>query len=116
MTPPPSSGGSSEKPITSTYHDDPEMGEIIRDFVAELPQRIHAMRSAFSEQRLLDLLHLAHQLKGAGGGYGFDQISAAAARLELALKSLQTDRAADAAERAKVAIDEVTSLCRRATA
>ena len=34
-----------------------------------------------------DLQTLAHQLKGAGGGYGFAQITEVAGRLEQSLKS-----------------------------
>ncbi len=38
-----------------------------------------------------DLQTLAHQLKGAGGGYGFAQITEAAGRLEQTLKSGASD-------------------------
>ena len=74
------------EPIRSIYEDDPDMLEIVREFVAELPQRVADLEARFAEQRFDDLQTLAHQLKGAGGGYGFAQVTDAAAGLEHALK------------------------------
>ena len=74
------------EPIRSIYEYDPDMLEIVREFVAELPQRVADLEARFAEERFADLQTLAHQLKGAGGGYGFAQVTDAAAVLEQALK------------------------------
>jgi HPt (histidine-containing phosphotransfer) domain-containing protein len=87
-------------PIRSTYENDPDMLEIVREFARELPDRIARVESLLAARALADLQTLAHQLKGAGGGYGFPIITESAAALERALKTgegepVVKDRAAD---------------------
>ena len=62
------------------------MMEIVREFVSELPDRVAALEACVESGDMAKLQTLAHQLKGAGGGYGFPQITEAAARLESDLK------------------------------
>ena len=73
-------------PIRSIYEDDLDMLEIVREFAAELPDRIAELESKLETGRLRELQTMAHQLKGAGGGYGFGPVTDAAALLEEALK------------------------------
>ena len=73
-------------PIRSIYEDDPDMLEIVREFAAELPDRIAELESNLETGRLRELQTMAHQLKGAGGGYGFQPISDTAGELEAAIK------------------------------
>src|SRR5882672_10523515 len=72
--------------IRSAYENDPDMLEIVREFAAELPARIAKLESHLAAGEMCELQTLAHQLKGAGGGYGFPQITDLAASLEAALK------------------------------
>ena len=74
-------------PIRSIYEDDPDMLEIVREFAAELPDRIADLESKHEAGRLQELQTLAHQLKGAGGGYGFALVTETAAALEEALEA-----------------------------
>ena len=74
-------------PIRSTYEADPDMLEIVREFAHELPERIARVESLLAARSFAELQTLAHQLKGAGGGYGFPIITEVAAALERALKS-----------------------------
>ena len=74
-------------PIRSTYEADPDMLEIVCEFARELPARAATLEAQLSARAFAELQTLAHQLKGAGGGYGFNQITEVAARLEQALKS-----------------------------
>ena len=73
-------------PIRSTYEDDPDMLAIVREFVAELPDRARSLEVVLDAQDLGELQRLAHQLKGAGGGYGFPIVTERAAALESAVK------------------------------
>jgi HPt (histidine-containing phosphotransfer) domain-containing protein len=73
-------------PIRSVYENDPDMLEIVREFAAELPARANELENTLSSGDLKALKTLAHQLKGAGGGYGFNPITDTAASLEQALK------------------------------
>ncbi len=79
-------------PIKSTYSDDPEMKELIAEFVSALPARINDLEVAATGPSLEQARSLAHQLKGAGGGYGFPQITEAARMAEGAARA--KDRAA----------------------
>ncbi len=77
--------GEDVEPIRSIYEDDPDMMEIVVEFVGELPQRVADLECYFEAGDLDQLQTLAHQLKGAGGGYGFPQITDSAGALEQAL-------------------------------
>lgn len=96
--------------IVSEYHDDPDMLDLVQGFVAELPNRVQAMEARLRESDLAALTSLAHQLRGAAGGYGFPSITNAAEALE---RSARTNAAAD-----QVAADlrQLAELCRRAAA
>jgi len=71
-------------PLRSDFADDPDMAEIIDAFVAGLVGRAEALRVEVAGGRRAEVQHLAHQLKGAAGGYGFAPITAVSAELELA--------------------------------
>jgi HPt (histidine-containing phosphotransfer) domain-containing protein len=60
----------------------PKMARLVERFVTGLTDRISAMESAIAEEDRQRLRTLAHQLKGAAGGYGLPTISQAAAKLE----------------------------------
>ncbi|MCA9287476.1 MAG: Hpt domain-containing protein [Phycisphaerales bacterium] len=96
--------------LISEFVDDADMRELVDLFVSELPQRIEAIRGALGTQRYRDLQRLAHQLKGAAGGYGFPTIGAAAGVLEGTLK--QNDEPPVARLRGEV--DALIALCNRA--
>lgn len=71
------------KPITSKLvREDPDMIDLVEEFVEELPQRLSALQSAFESQQIDEVRSLAHQLKGAGGGHGYQILTDKAAALE----------------------------------
>ena len=74
------------EPIRSIFENDPAMMEIVRDFAAALPERRRSLQALLEANDLDALQVAAHQLKGAGGGYGFQPITDTAARLEQALR------------------------------
>ncbi len=71
--------------IRSEFADDEDMAELIGDFVRELPEKTRAMNDLIAESNLDELKRVCHQLKGAGGGYGFGIISEVAAQAEQAV-------------------------------
>jgi HPt (histidine-containing phosphotransfer) domain-containing protein len=71
--------------LRSVFEDDTDMLEIVREFAAQLPQRARRIAELFEAGDLKGLGTLAHQLKGAGGGYGFPQLTQAAGELERAI-------------------------------
>ncbi len=72
--------------IRSSNEGDPDMVEIVREFASDLPNRVRRLEELLAQGDFEELERVAHQLKGAGGGYGFPQITEAAAVLELALR------------------------------
>jgi HPt (histidine-containing phosphotransfer) domain-containing protein len=71
---------------------DLELDELKREFLAEADEKVREIQSNLEGERspagLERMTYLAHQLKGSGGSYGFEQISADGADLERALESL----------------------------
>jgi HPt (histidine-containing phosphotransfer) domain-containing protein len=64
---------------------DPEFDELKREFLAEARGKVEEMERALGagDSGARELVsYLAHQLKGAGGSYGFGQISTEAAEIE----------------------------------
>lgn len=73
--------------IHSEFADDPDMIDLVEMFVGEMDQRISDLEQAFDQQQLESIRQIAHQLKGAGGGYGFHIVTDKAAALERQIKS-----------------------------
>jgi len=96
--------------IFSSFADDPDMKELVDLFVGEMSERISQLRIMDSACDLIQLQRLAHQLKGAGGGYGFPAITEAASRLEANVKE------GEDSGQIEMAISELAALCDRATA
>lgn len=98
-------------PLISEFAGDSDMAELVDYFVHELQERINSLQQAWSEGETDQLRRLAHQIKGAAGGYGFPSITAAAAELEQTLLAAEAE-SSTVAER----LEELVSLCRRAVA
>ncbi len=77
--------------IQSQFADDPDMAEIIEEFVARLPDTIAAMAESLERSCHDDLRRLAHQLKGAGGGYGYPLLTERARKLEDASRTADVE-------------------------
>lgn len=72
-----------DESITSQYADDPEMAELIDGFIESLRETVGILRADLVKNELTHLGRIAHQLKGAGAGYGFPLITQLAARVEV---------------------------------
>ncbi|HXI14028.1 MAG TPA: Hpt domain-containing protein [Thermoanaerobaculia bacterium] len=77
---------------------DHEFDELKREFLAEAEtkiQEIGQVTEKISEANLTESVdraaYLAHQLKGAGGSYGFQKISTEAASFEKALERIPAE-------------------------
>lgn len=69
-------------PLRSSFADDPEMRELLIEFAKSIEETLARLAAAIVASDWEGLGRLGHQLKGAGGSYGFPQISEAGARLE----------------------------------
>lgn len=80
-----------EPPVYSVFGDDPEMAEMVERFVHDMPIRIQCLNELLTSADWEELGRFAHQLKGAAGGYGFDEITLLAARLEYNVRHGETE-------------------------
>jgi diguanylate cyclase (GGDEF)-like protein len=93
-----------QKPrLVSVHADDPDIGELVASFVSGLPEQLGALRAALSRGERAEVVRVAHQLKGAAGGYGFPSITSAAARID-AFASTSGTLSEDI-------LDELSELC-----
>ena len=88
--------------LVSSFRDDPDMVELIDEFARALPARVEAIEAALSQRDFASLRRLAHQLKGAGSGYGYPSITDAAQLVESAVS---------ASEPVALLSDKVAELC-----
>ena len=97
------------EPLVSTLGNDPDIGELIDEYVAALGSRIADIEraAAAGDRRRTEVL--AHQMVGSAGMHGFRTIGEAARRVE--------DMAPDASDEAlAVCVRELAGLCARARA
>lgn len=106
---------SDSQPIHSIYENDPEMAEILDMFISELPARAASLNGYFHANDERNLRTLSHQLKGAGAGYGFAQISSAAANVEQLLVEKGSDAFSAQLAELQEHMDALLSICRRVT-
>ncbi len=75
--------------IVSSLIDDPGMKTIIDEFVAGLPGEVARLLDLVGGEDLQPLRRAAHQLRGTGGGYGFDAITEFATQVEDSIKAAE---------------------------
>jgi HPt (histidine-containing phosphotransfer) domain-containing protein len=68
--------------IRSVLADDVEWAELLHVFAETLPEKRQTLRDLYRKGEFDQIRRWAHQLKGAGGSYGFPGLSQAAADLE----------------------------------
>ena len=97
------------EPLVSTLGNDPDLGELVDEYVAALGSRVADIEcaAAAGDRRRTEVL--AHQMVGSAGMHGFRAIGEAARRVE--------DAAPEAAPEVLVdCVRELAALCARARA
>ena len=72
-----------------TVGANPKYKALLDKFISRLPERVGTMTRLLQEQNLVELERAVHQLKGAGGSFGYPEISRLAATMEAAFKKQQ---------------------------
>jgi len=98
-------------PLVSEFSDDRDMAELVELYVEEMGERVASLERLWNENEIESLRSMAHQLKGASGGYGFPAITDAAAELEQRINEGADDRG-----ELRDAFENLLSLCKRASA
>ncbi|MDB5288888.1 MAG: luxQ 3 [Phycisphaerales bacterium] len=73
--------------LRSELEHEPSVKRLLEKFIQRLPERVGAITALLQEQDLSGLRQAIHQLKGAGGGFGFPQITELAAKAEDRIKA-----------------------------
>ena len=94
-------------PIYSLLADDPDLYEIVKMFVEEMPTRINQLMNEYVAKNWSELERTAHQLRGAAGSYGFGEVTPVAGKLEQSLKDNLSE------EVIQQLLTELIELCRR---
>lgn len=94
-------------PVYSHLAADPVLSELVELFVQEMPGRIDTFEALARRRDWSELARGAHQLKGAGGSYGFHDFTCYAARLEAAARDGSPE------ESILAALRDLLDLCRR---
>lgn len=100
-----------DEPLLSEFSGDQDMAELVELFVEEMGERIASLERLWSESEIENLRVIAHQLKGASGGYGFPSITEAAAELECQIK-----QGCEEKEELRESFEHLLTLCKRASA
>ncbi|MEO1584779.1 MAG: Hpt domain-containing protein [Planctomycetota bacterium] len=97
-------------PIKSEFATDPDMRELVEEFVDALPGRVNDLMAAFEAGDLETVTRGAHQLSGASGGYGFPAVGDVARAFEHRLKALDS---AEQLESLRNDVDGLVAMCGR---
>ncbi|MBC7771298.1 MAG: Hpt domain-containing protein [Pyrinomonadaceae bacterium] len=102
--------------IRSEFAGDPDMQEIIEMFVQDMPERISQLQNSWQTGEFEMVKRVAHQLKGASGGYGFSVLGTAASELEQGVKALASNTEDSQFVQVKTQLDALVEICRRVSA
>ncbi len=98
-------GSLKEKPLFSSLADDPEMSELIDQFVKDLSGKVGELKNSFAQHDYEMLSRIARMLKGGAGTYGFQPITDAAAEVEKAISENLDESGI------RVQLDELIRIC-----
>lgn len=79
------------KLISQLVREDPDLRDVVEEFVDGLPGRLDELKQAYAQLDWEMLTTLAHRLKGAGGSYGYPDISQLCAEMEQSFRSHHAD-------------------------
>lgn len=82
----------SEDPVYSEFAGDPEFVELLEMFAESTTEKRTLLQASFAAGDFDAVKTYAHQLKGAGGGYGFPGLTVVAGELEETCKDPDADR------------------------
>ena len=78
-----------EKLISHLVQEDPELRDVVEEFVQTLEGRLTELEQAYEKLDWDLLTTLAHRLRGAGGSYGYPDISRVCGEMEASFKTHQ---------------------------
>ena len=98
-----------DEPLMSEYAHDPEMSDLIIEFLAGLAETCRQLDAYLSAGDLAQVRRIGHQMKGAGTGYGYPLLTSVGAALEHA-----TNTDSDVSENVQRQAELFRQVCARA--
>ena len=95
-------------PVRSEFAADPDFRELLEEFAVAMPVRRDGLMDAHRSAAYDLLQSRAHQLKGAGGGFGFPRLSELAADLEQACRGRNPEKIAETLEAVVSYLNRIT--------
>jgi len=86
---------------------DPDLKELIPGFMANRRKDVVTLRDALAKRDCAPMQSTGHSLKGVGGGYGFPEMSAIGAEIEIAAKAGDLEALAGLVDRYAAYMDRV---------
>ena len=68
--------------VSSLLADEPELADLIREFVSKLPEMIRKIKDAYASNQIDEMRHEVHTLKGTGGNFGYAEVFELTKRIE----------------------------------
>ena len=78
--------------MQNNYFNDPEFQALIRKYLDYLVESLSSLQGNLSKRNYRYIQEFGHNLKGTGGGYGFDDLTSLGDELEIAARK-QDDKA-----------------------
>jgi len=75
----------SSKHSIMDFADDPEFQALVRQFVTELPEKMHQIHKAVEKRDWVELRTRVHKLKGLGTSFGYPELSEISAQIQRAI-------------------------------
>ncbi len=98
----------SEGLLYSPLASDPEMSPLVDMFIDDLPERVETLLDKLQASDREGLRRIAHQMSGAAGSYGFQELTEHAAVVEALLLERRRD------DEVAAAVNALVDACRRA--
>ena len=99
---------------------DPELDALKREFLHEAQDKVREIEAALGDSNgsaeLDRVAYIAHQLKGSGGSYGYQRISAEAAEIEKVVESMNGDGAEQIRRHVRLLTEEIDQRSRELSA
>ncbi|MBP86209.1 MAG: hypothetical protein CMJ64_05765 [Planctomycetaceae bacterium] len=96
--------------VYSSLGTDLDLGELVELFVSEIPARVAKLEEAWDSRDWDSLGRAAHQLKGAAGSYGFEELTPSLRKLDHSVRMEKPEEEIDEA------LAEARELCSRVRA
>lgn len=68
--------------VSSLLADEPELTDLVREFVHKLPEMIRNIKEAYASNQINEMRHEVHTLKGTGGNFGYVEVFELTKRIE----------------------------------